>query len=81
MTAKKRDVDLGLPPPIEALKFRIEQYGWTQGRFATEIGMAESHFSLVMSGKRRLPLDAIRKCVALGIPAQVILQKFPCEKK
>lgn len=71
--------DLGLPPPIDALKFRIEQYGWTQGEFAKKIGMSKTHFSEVMRGKRRLPLTAIRKCVKLGVPAAVILQPFPCE--
>ncbi len=68
-----------MPPPIEAIRFRIEQYGWPDYRFAEAIGMQRSHFSEMMKGKRRMPLNAIRKAVELGVPAKVLLQPFPCE--
>lgn len=68
-----------LPSPIDAIRFRIEQYGWRDCKFAEEIGMSRSHFSEVMSGKRKMPLHAVRKAVALGVPAAVMLQPFPCE--
>lgn len=71
---------MNMPTPIEALEFRIEQYGWSQNEFAKRIGMLPSHFSEVMNGKRRMSLDAIRNAVALGVPANVLLQPFPCEK-
>jgi len=70
-----------LPSPIAALRFRIEQYGWTDRRFAKAIGMSPSHFSEVLHGKRRLPLTAMRKAVLLGVPGHVLLQPFPCERK
>lgn len=66
-------------PPLDALRFRIEQYGWSDAKFARAIGMQRSHFSEVMTGKKRLPINAIRKAVELGIPAKVLLQPFPCE--
>lgn len=68
------------PSPIEAIRFRIEQYGWKDCEFAKEIGMSRSHFSEVMNGKRKMPLYAVRKTVALGVPAAVMLQPFPCEQ-
>lgn len=66
--------EIALPTICEALRFRIEQYGWTDRRFAAEIGMNQSHFSEVMSGKRRLPLNARIKAHKLGVPASVLLQ-------
>jgi HTH-type transcriptional regulator/antitoxin HigA len=68
-----------LPNPITAIRFRIEQYGWTDAQFAEKVGMSRSHFSEVMNGKRKMPLHAVRKAVGLGIPAKVMLQPFPCE--
>lgn len=65
--------------PIDALRFRIEQYGWTDAKFAKAVGMAASHFSEVMNGKRRMPIKAIRLAVGLGVPAKLILLPFPCE--
>ncbi len=76
---KKKQIRFPLPSPIEAIRFRIEQYGWTDSKYAKEIGMSRSHFSEVMKGKRRMPVKAIRKAIALGTPAEVLLQPFPCE--
>lgn len=67
--------------PIDALRFRIEQYGWTDAKFAKAVGMAASHFSEVMNGKRKMPIVAIRKAVELGVPAKLLLLPFPCEIK
>ena len=63
-----------LPTIIEALKFRAEQMGWGQERMAIELGLQASHYSEVLSGKRRLPLRAMRKACKLGVPAKVLLQ-------
>ncbi len=71
---EEKEPELGLPSLIDALRFRIEQYGWTDQKFAEEIGMNQGHFSQVMSGKRRLPLSARIKAHALGVPAKVLLQ-------
>lgn len=70
-----------LPKPIDALRSLVERNGWTDGQCAEALGMRRSHFSEVMSGKRRLPLEAIRAAVKLGVPAEVLLQPFPCEVK
>jgi len=69
-----------MPTPEEALEFRREQYGWTMTRMAFELGIKLSHYSEVISGKRRLPLEAIRQAVKIGVPSKVILQKFKSEK-
>jgi HTH-type transcriptional regulator / antitoxin HigA len=69
-----------LPTPIDALKFRAEQYGWNQTQMAKALGLTRGHYSEVLNGKRRLSLEAIRAAVELGIPAKVILQPFPCEE-
>jgi len=66
--------DIKLPTIIGALEFRREQYGWTNGKFAKKIGMSRSHFSEVMNGKRRLPLNARIKAYKLGVSAEVLLQ-------
>lgn len=63
-----------LPTIPEALRFRIDQYGWTDAKFAHEIGMHSQNFSRVMNGKRRLPLDARIKAHKLGVPAALLLQ-------
>lgn len=73
-------MDKSIPSPIEALRFRIDQYGWSDARFARVIGMQPSHFSEIMTGKRRMPLGAIRAAVKLGVPAGVLIQPFPCEQ-
>ena len=66
--------DIKLPTIIGALEFRREQYGWTNSKFAKKIGMSRSHFSEVMNGKRRLPLNARIKAYKLGVSAEVLLQ-------
>lgn len=68
-----------LPSPIEALKFRQDQYCFKQFEMAALLGMAATHYSEVLRGRRRLSLTQIRRAVAIGVPAEVILQPFPCE--
>ncbi len=70
----KTVTNLPLPSIVDALRFRIEQYGWPDYKFAKAVGMNQCHFSEVMSGKRRLPLNARIKAHKLGIPANVLLQ-------
>lgn len=76
----KSKYDIGLPSPEEALRFRMEQYGWTQSKFAKKLGMQPSHLSEVLNGKRRLPMEAMRKAIKLGVPAVCLFQKFKAEK-
>lgn len=58
----------------DALEFRREQYGLTRTEFATILSMQRSHYNEVLNGKRALPLNAIRRAFALGVPAKVLLQ-------
>lgn len=63
-----------LPSITAALEFRRDQYGWTATKLAKAIGMSRHHFSEVMAGKRRLPLNARIKAHKIGVPAKVLLQ-------
>ncbi|MCK4597341.1 ImmA/IrrE family metallo-endopeptidase [bacterium] len=66
---------IGLPNPIEALRFRMEQQGLTQRDLMPYIG-SRSKVSEVLSGKRRLTLKMIRALhKGLHIPADVLLQE------
>jgi len=66
---------IGLPDPIEAIRFRMEQAGLKQRDLVPYIGSA-SKVSEVLSGQRTLSLSMIRKLhEGLGIPAEVLLQE------
>ena len=70
---------IGLPDPVEAIKFRMEQAGLKAKDLIPYIGSA-SKVSEVLSGKRALSLTMIRKLVnELGIPAEVLLQEEGAE--
>lgn len=58
----------------DALEFRRDQYGLTQREFAAILGLQNSHYSEIISGKRRLTLGATKRAFAIGIPANVLLQ-------
>lgn len=65
---------MGMPSPLEAIKFRMEQSGMKAKDLAPYIG-SPSKVSEVLSGKRSLSLSMIRNLVKLGIPAEVLLQE------
>lgn len=65
---------IGLPDPIEAIKFRMEQQGLKRKDLIPYIGSA-SKVSEVLSGKRALSLSMMRNLVKLGIPAEVLLHE------
>lgn len=66
---------IGLPDPVEAIKFRMEQQGLKPKDLVPYIGSA-SKVSEVLSSKRSLSLTMIRNLVTgLGIPAEVLLQE------
>lgn len=48
-----------LPDPIEAIKFRMEQMGYTQGDLANIVGL-KSRASEILNKKRKLTLEMIR---------------------
>ncbi len=66
---------IGLPTPVEAIKFRMEQQGLSQKDLMPYLG-SSGRVSEVLSGKRELTLPMIRALVeGLGIPAEVLIQR------
>ena len=64
------------PDPVSAIKFRMEQLNLTQKDLIPIIG-SKSKVSEVLSGKRTLSLNMIRKLSSeLGIPAEVLIQPY-----
>ena len=62
------------PDPISAIKFRMEQQGLKNKDLIPFIG-SKSKVSEVLSGKRELSINMIRKLhEGLGIPAEVLIQ-------
>jgi HTH-type transcriptional regulator/antitoxin HigA len=67
---------IGMPDPIEAIKFRMEQLGMKQKDLAEVIGF-KSRVSEILSKKRKLTLDMIRKLnTTLHIPTDVLVQDY-----
>ena len=73
---------IGMPEPIEAIKFFMDQRGLTNADMVQFLG-SPSKVSEVLSGKRALSKTMIRKLVeGLGIPAEILLEvkKFDASK-
>lgn len=69
-----RLLDIPLPDPIEAIKFRMEQLGLSQRDLIPFIG-GRNRVSEILSGKRALTLTMIRALTdGVGIPAAVLVQ-------
>jgi HTH-type transcriptional regulator / antitoxin HigA len=67
---------VNLPNPIEAIKFRMEQLGYTQTDLAKVVGL-KSRASEILSGKRKLSLEMIRQLhEKLNIPTDVLIQTY-----
>ena len=67
---------ISLPDPIEAIKFRMEQLGYTQTDLAKVVGL-KSRASEILSGKRKLSLEMIRQLHdKLNIPTDVLIQAY-----
>jgi len=67
---------IGMPDPIEAIKFRMEQMGMKQKDLAEVVGF-KSRVSEILSKKRKLTLDMIRKLnTTLQIPTEVLIQDY-----
>lgn len=67
---------IGLPDPIEAIKFRMEQLGYNQADLAKVVGL-KSRASEILSKKRKLSLDMIRQLHdKLKIPTEVLIQAY-----
>ncbi len=64
------------PDPIEAIKFRMEQLGYTQTDLAIVMGH-KGRASEILNKKRRLTLDMIRQLHdVLRIPTDVLIQDY-----
>jgi HTH-type transcriptional regulator/antitoxin HigA len=67
---------IDFPDPIEAIKFRMEQLGFSQSDLANIIGL-KSRASEILNKKRRLTLEMIRNLHdALHIPTDVLIQTY-----
>ncbi len=67
---------IGLPDPVEAIKFRMEQLGYNQNDLADIIGL-KSRASEVLNRKRKLSLEMIRQLhERLNIPTDVLIQAY-----
>ena len=67
---------IGLPDPIEAIKFRMEQLGYNQVDLAKVVGL-KSRASEILNKKRKLSLDMIRQLHdKLNIPTDVLIQPY-----
>ena len=73
---EKEKFPIDLPDPIAAIKFRMEQLGYTQKDLTEVIGL-KSRVSEILSKKRKLTLDMIRKLnEVLGIPTEVLIREY-----
>src|SRR5690606_23764745 len=69
-----RHFEIPLPDPIEAIKLKMQERGIRQTDLEPLIG-SKGHVSAVLSGKRSLTLEMVRKLhTFLGIPAEVFLK-------
>ena len=67
---------IGLPDPIEAIKFRMEQMGYNQNDLAKIVGL-KSRASEILNRKRKLSLEMIRQLHdRLNIPTDVLIQIY-----
>jgi HTH-type transcriptional regulator/antitoxin HigA len=67
---------IGMPDPIEAIKFRMEQMGMKQKDLADVVGFT-SRVSEILNRKRKLTLGMIRKLSEkLHIPTEVLVQEY-----
>lgn len=64
------------PKPLEAIKFRLEQMNMSESQLSEILGY-RSRKSEILSGKRKLSLEMIRKLnQVLHIPADVLIQAY-----
>jgi len=67
---------IGMPDPIEAIKFRMEQMGMKQKDLAEIFGF-KSRVSEILNKKRKLTLEMVRKLnTTLHIPTEVLIQDY-----
>lgn len=73
---EQENYPIGYPDPIEAIKFRMEQLGYSQTDLAKVVGL-KSRASEILNKKRKLTLEMIRQLhQTLGIPTDVLIQSY-----
>lgn len=73
---EKEQFPVDFPNPIEAIKFRMEQLGYSDRDLARILGF-RSRVSEIMSRKRKLSISMIRKLHRdLHIPTDVLVQEY-----
>ena len=73
---EKEYYQIGLPDPVEAIKFRMEQMGYNQKDLAEVVGL-KSRASEILSRKRKLSLEMIRQLhKRMNIPTDVLIQTY-----
>lgn len=67
---------IDFPDPIEAIKFRMEQLGYTQKDLAEIVGL-KSRASEILNRKRKLSLEMIRNLhEKMNIPTEVLIRPY-----
>ena len=67
---------VGFPDPVEAIKFRMDQLGYSQTDLANIVGL-KSRASEILNRKRKLSLEMIRQIhEKLNIPTEVLIQAY-----
>ncbi|UEG49718.1 helix-turn-helix domain-containing protein [Ferruginibacter lapsinanis] len=67
---------INFPDPVEAIKFRMEQLGYSQTDLANVVGL-KSRASEILNRKRKLSLEMIRQLHdRLNIPTEVLIQAY-----
>ena len=67
---------IALPDPREAIKFRMEQMGYSQSDLAKVVGL-KSRASEILNKKRKLSLEMIRNLhQTLNIPTAILIQDY-----
>ena len=80
-TYEKTRWPIGLPDPVDAILFRMDQQGLTRRDLEPYIG-SRARVSEVLSGKRALSMRMIRALHAgLDIPLEVLVQEPPRERR
>jgi HTH-type transcriptional regulator/antitoxin HigA len=75
-TYEQEHYPIDYPDPIEAIKFRMEQLGYTQSDLANIVGL-KSRASEILNKKRKLTLKMIRSLHrTLNIPTNVLIQNY-----
>ena len=73
---ERANYPIDFPNPIEAIKFRMEQLGYSQSDLANIVGL-KSRASEILNKKRKLTLEMIRNIHdTLKIPTSVLIQNY-----